>query len=387
MSANIRGITFAEQTVTPADDAIVRRAMLSDGILSGCSITYSGSTLTLAAGYMIACGRIFQITAARNWAVVDATSGVARLVLTIDLTKTATESAFDQISFGIEYASAENGFVNLTQDDINVAGARYQVTVAVVSLGAGGITGIISKLENAEGGGGLNFKVVAGLTQPGSATENTIWVMTDKISGWIFSAVQPEAPEEGMVWFSTGTSSLVEFNALKKNAIQVYPILAKQYVGGVWVDVSANNYRDGEWVPWWNGVLYDNGDQYTGITGGWVATHNDAENYIEFASDSIKFKDSDETTSSCAVYTSKTVDISDYTTLRMVCDIAKNYQAIAFGIAASNGAADPAFTSFKSPSANGSYTLDLDISAQSGEFYIAVTGKYSVFSIYKIQLL
>lgn len=271
MSANIRGITFAEQTVTPADDAIVRRAILSDGILSGCSITYSGSTLTLAAGYMIACGRIFQITAARNWAVVDATSGVARLVLTIDLTKTATESAFDQISFGIEYAAVEDGFVNLTQDDINVAGTRYQVTVAVVSLGAGGITGIISKLEKAEGGGGLNFKVVAGLTQPGSATENTIWVMTEKIGAYYFSATQPEDMQEWDVWFSTGTSSEVSFNALKKNAIEVYPLSAKQMVGGVLTDVTAKSYQNGAWVDWWDqATLYDSGDEFTAGTGGWV---------------------------------------------------------------------------------------------------------------------
>lgn len=269
MSENIRGVTFAEQTVTPADDAIVRRAILSDGILSGCNITYSGSTLTMAAGYMIVCGRIFQITAAQNWAVVDATSGVARLVLTIDLTKTATESAFDQIGFSIEYASAEDGFVNLTQDDINIAGVRYQVAVAVVSLGAGGITGIVSKLEKAEGGGGLNFKVVADLTQPGSATENTIWVMAEKIGAYYFSATQPENMQEWDVWFPIGTSSTVSFNALKKNTLEVYPLSAKQIVGGVLTDVTAKSYQNRAWMDWWNGQLFDAGNQFEFITGGW----------------------------------------------------------------------------------------------------------------------
>jgi hypothetical protein len=321
MSANIRGITFAEQTVTPTDDAIVRRAMLSDGILSGCSITYSGSTLTLAAGYMIACGRIFQITAARNWAVVDATSGVARLVLTIDLTKTATESAFDQISFGIDYATAENGFVNLTQDDINIAGVRYQVAVAVVSLGAGGITGIISKLEKAEGGGGLNFKVVAGLTQPGSATENTIWVMTEKIGGYYFSATQPDSMQELDVWICTGQFSSVAFNALRKNAIQIYPISAKQMVGGVLVDVTAKSYLGGAWADWWNGELYDAGNEFSDVTGGWIGTPKGLSADANDAGTPIITRGSTSLTmqmpgpTGAMIHTAKKIDLSDYATL------------------------------------------------------------------------
>lgn len=268
MSENIRGITFAEQAVTPADDAIVRRAMLSDGILTGCEISYSGSTLTMAAGYIIACGRSFQITTAQNWAVVDATSGVARLVLTIDLTKTATESAFNQIDFAVEYASAEDGFAGLVQEDINISGTKYQITAAVVSLGTGGITGIVSKLEKTEGGGGLNFKVVAGLDQPGSATENTIWLKIPSMTGWIIAASQPEELTEGMVWISVGTESAVEFNALKRNGIQVYPLRAKQMVGGTLVDVEAMSYQNGEWVKWVT-YLYNFGDKCTDITGGW----------------------------------------------------------------------------------------------------------------------
>ena len=271
MSENIRGITFAEQSVTPADDAIVRRAILGDGILTGCKISYSGATLTMAAGYIIACGRAFQITTAQNWAVVDATSGVARLVLTIDLTKTATENAFNQIDFAVEYASTEDGFADLVQEDINIAGTKYQIVAAVVSLGTGGITGIVSKLAQAEGGGGLNFKVVDGLTQPGSATENTIWVKTEGMTGWIIDANQPEELTEGMVWISTGTESDVKFNALKKNGIQVYPLSAQQCIDGALVDVTAMSYQGGEWVEWISDIyLYNTGDECSDISGGWV---------------------------------------------------------------------------------------------------------------------
>lgn len=117
------------------------------------------------------------------------------------------------------------------------------------------------------GGGGesLNFKVVGDTTEPTSPNENTIWVNTDKkITSWIFSATQPKTATEGMVWIFTSKFSDVEFNALKKNGIQVYPISAKQYVSGAWVDVSAKSYQGGEWVDWWNGELYISGVEYAG---------------------------------------------------------------------------------------------------------------------------
>ena len=81
----------------------------------------------------------------------------------------------------------------------------------------------------------LNFKVICN-PQPQTAKENTIWVDTDRIHNYYFSATQPENMAEHDVWFPTDTASSVAFNALKKNGIQVYPLYAKQYVSGAWVD-------------------------------------------------------------------------------------------------------------------------------------------------------
>lgn len=104
---------------------------------------------------------------------------------------------------------------------------------------------------NAGGGGAaLNFKVVPGLTQPGTASENTIWVATERIGAWYFSATQPEGLQEWDVWFQTGTESATEFNALRKNGLQVYPLSAKQYVSGALVNVEAKSYQNGEWADW-----------------------------------------------------------------------------------------------------------------------------------------
>lgn len=135
---------------------------------------------------------------------------------------------------------------------------------------------------NVSGGGGaaLNFRVVGGTTAPTNPAENCIWVNTNTaITSWIFSATEPSPAEAGMVWISIGVSSVVEFNALKKNGIQVYPISAKQYISGAWVDKTATSYQGGVWCEWIPaGALYWQGDQRPDITGGWETSVFDAEN-------------------------------------------------------------------------------------------------------------
>lgn len=153
MSVNFTGVTFPNQKVTPANDAVIRRAIFDDGILTGCDLSYSGSTLTMTAGQLMICGRQIIHPSSQNWAVTEATSGYARLVLTIDVTRTSTKDTFDQVVDEIQYATDANGFADLTTADINATGTRYQVAVCVVSLGPGGITGIASKLDVTEGGG------------------------------------------------------------------------------------------------------------------------------------------------------------------------------------------------------------------------------------------
>ena len=122
------------------------------------------------------------------------------------------------------------------------------------------------------GGAGLNFKVVGGTTQPASPAENTIWVNTDaEITSHVFSATEPTSPVNGMVWFDIGTSCSAPINVLKKNTLMLYPTGCQQYIGGAWAAKEAKTYQDGAWVDWWNGELYDAGDEYTLRTGGWAS--------------------------------------------------------------------------------------------------------------------
>ena len=142
----------------------------------------------------------------------------------------------------------------------------------------------MSKIVPLEGFGGgssspLNFKIVAYATEEELAAaqpaENTIGVVTtNTITSWIFDAIEPTDPIEGMVWITTGTSSTVAFNALKKNNITVYPGSTMQYVGGSWVDVNAHCYQGGKWVQFSEIIkelyLYNLGDMCEEVTGGWT---------------------------------------------------------------------------------------------------------------------
>lgn len=58
-----------------------------------------------------------------------------------------------------------------------------------------------------------------------------------------------EIDPEGMVWITTGTTSTVEFNALKKNGIQVYPAGVKQCINGEWEPKKSHIYKDNSWLP------------------------------------------------------------------------------------------------------------------------------------------
>lgn len=131
----------------------------------------------------------------------------------------------------------------------------------------------IGKTNAGGGGTSLNFDVKRYSTKAellaATSKENTIGIISEhEMTGWIIDFNQPEELTEGMVWIPVGTYSAVEFNALKKNTIQVYPLSAKQMVSGALVNVEAMSYQGGEWVEWIT-YLYREGNQCVDITGGW----------------------------------------------------------------------------------------------------------------------
>lgn len=142
---SLTGITFANQKITPSDDGRLYGAMLADGVLTGCGITFAAATLSVAAGSLLIGTRELR-TSGETLSVTGATSGYARVIIDIDLTRAATKTSFEQAQLQIEYAASLDAFPALVQQDINAAGTHYQSIFCVVSLGEAGITGIISAL-------------------------------------------------------------------------------------------------------------------------------------------------------------------------------------------------------------------------------------------------
>lgn len=241
------------------------------------------------------------------------------------------------------------------------------------------------------GGGGsaaasLNFKVAGGTSRPSSPGENTIWVNTaTEISSWVLSPAEPEG-ESGMVWVLTGTSSAAAFNALKKNGIMIFPLNAKQYIGGEWVSKTAQSYIGGAWVDWWiPGTLFANGTDGADITGGWKASAYSAGSGYEPISEdfsigadglSVVLDDTGYNYRSTFIGTVNQINLSGYTTLEVECS-----EAVA--TVADTGAvqvrlySDAGYTYAKSASilsADGVFTgkVALDVSDLSGKYYIGL---------------
>lgn len=253
-----------------------------------------------------------------------------------------------------------------------------------------------SEISSIETGVDLNFEVVGGTSQPSNPTENMIWVNTStEITDYIFSATQPTAAS-GMVWISTGKSSLVEFNALKKNGIQVYPTSANQYVDGAFVSIDAYCYQNGEWNQFsmsWDGTLYNAGDQYTGITGGWKAASGAGQKATFNSTNITVSKTGTNSDYETALYTKNKIDTTGFTKLTAVLtNIANpasaNYWGVYVGLTSQNTDSCPTGSMVASAkhSGTGSKTLTVDISKKQGLYYPVVIGDVATFVVTKIYL-
>ena len=228
-------------------------------------------------------------------------------------------------------------------------------------------------LEMSGGGGAsLNFKVV-GNPQPSNPSENTIWLNTDTpFESWVFSATEPSTAEFGMVWFPVGTSSTVAFNALKKNSIQIYPLSAKQYIDGAWVEKTALSYQNGAWNSWIRYLM--NGDDFCeDITGGW-SVHADITGMnstpSQITSDGLVL------TSGSAgrmgrVQTKKTIDLTEANTLKCDIDVYTKFNS-GMRLFASKNPTGKANTFEAETLFTSSGTISLDVSNLGTGYYVGI---------------
>lgn len=201
---SLTGITFANQKITPSDDGRLYGAMLADGILTGCGITFAAATLSVAAGSLLIGTRELR-TSGETLSVTGATSGYARVIIDIDLTRAATKTSFEQAQFQIQYAASLDAFAALEQQDINTAGTHYQAVFCVLSLGTAGITSVVSSLASARVGvaqltNEARFGTELAISTPGSTPDLAwgnalVWVwgtsMTIKLTAEVSALLPP----------------------------------------------------------------------------------------------------------------------------------------------------------------------------------------------------
>lgn len=249
------------------------------------------------------------------------------------------------------------------------------------------------------GGGGsdLNFKVIAVVSEsalPSTAAENTIAVITTSpITSYVFSSTAPTSPAEGMVWFATGTASTVEFNAIKRNGLWVYPTGCQQYVSGAWASKTAKTYQNGAWVDWMK-YIYSAGSASTGysFSSGMGGLQNgnlgSAQEYPNSWYMQVEG-------SNCGIslYTNEKIDLTNYSTFttrgrKMVDNVNWTKMAVSTG----NGSAFyPGIVSASDIGYSAS-NLDwsLDISSLAGAYYLGwfmvTTGTIDATSLAIIQV-
>ena len=178
---------------------------------------------------------------------------------------------------------------------------------------------------------------------------------------------------EGGVWFPTATSRSTEFNALKKNGIQVYPLSAKQYVGGAWVSKGVKIHQFGAWNNF-SSIIVPN------INTVWVNSNAVVEKTATETKLTLTVKaPKDGTQTTTTSYTE--IDTTGYDTLYIACTLSVNN---------TTGSAQASEVYLKNPSASGvvssvyytvinagtnsgtvNYSKKIDISALSGIYRVA----------------
>lgn len=219
----------------------------------------------------------------------------------------------------------------------------------------------------------LGFEIVGGTTRPAKPTQNLVWVNTNvDITGYAFSATEPTNPVEGMLLVTIANSSSIKsVFTVDKEWVTLYLVSVKQYIGGVWVDKSAMNYQNGVWTDLWTGELYTPGNEWKSVTGGWVCKENCGSKYAGLsvlAKTEIGLKVYTAPNYGGLVRCSNKIDVTNYDTLSVTATASCNIFVLSdLTLSEWNPTNMKAHTAL-----SGSGTKTLDISALTGEFYIAI---------------
>lgn len=146
----IRGITFSKQSVSSNDDSHLYKVLLNGkkGRTKGCGMTYGTDDIYISEGRFFAGNRAVEISSTETIAspVVSSGTTYCRLVFEIDLSKTNTNTTFNQGYFKILSSTSE--YPAITQEDLDDGGNVYQLPFAKFVKTIEGISSFVSELES-----------------------------------------------------------------------------------------------------------------------------------------------------------------------------------------------------------------------------------------------
>lgn len=144
---SIQLVTYANQTVTPTNDAIIyEKAVDQNGIFYGCNVTVTSNNVNITGGYGLVCGREFVINS-ESIAVTLAPSGTleGRLYVRLDL---ADADAPIQL-----LTATGNTLPALVQDDdVNYTNGVWEMELATFTVGVSSLSDVVETFETIIGG-------------------------------------------------------------------------------------------------------------------------------------------------------------------------------------------------------------------------------------------
>lgn len=133
-------VTYAAQTVTPQDDALIyENALIGSGMIYGGEVTIkSANVLRVAAGHGALCGRKFTIEATDiPISLTPSGSLLGRVYIHMDLSDTD-----EPISFMTETA---NSLTPVVQDsDVNINNGVYEINLALFDVDTATISNLVN---------------------------------------------------------------------------------------------------------------------------------------------------------------------------------------------------------------------------------------------------
>lgn len=170
------------------------------------------------------------------------------------------------------------------------------------------------------GGGARSYKVTGSVSAPENPFHGDIWVQTSvAITQIDITSEQQVIPvwdgRDGMVQIVAGTQwsddLYVDSDHRREYNLYLYPRACVQRFDGAWHRMTAYIYTlKNRWIQFssaWNGELFDNGNQYAYVTGGWVG----ADSYSPNLTATLM-------SGTITVSTASAVDLSGFSTLKFM---------------------------------------------------------------------